>query len=178
MQWGAVRRPMLLPGACLVSGSSGTIEAPTVAARAVIRLSRARPNIGVPLMRWTSARGTIEGCATLARAAPPKLHTVRYYGEYSSVVRARRRAGAEAEDESSAVATVLPSTAERRRLRRAWAQMIRRIYEADPLTCRCGAQMRILALILDPRVVTKILRHIGEKATARERAPPSSALAS
>ena len=55
-------------------------------------------------------------------------------------------------------------------------------YEVDPLTCRCGAQMRILSFILDPRVVTKILRHIveriAEKGTARERAPPSSPLAS
>ena len=41
---------------------------------------------------------------------------------------------------------------------------IRRIYEVDPLTCSCGAQMRILAFILDPRVVTKILRHIAENA--------------
>ena len=53
--------------------------------------------------------------------------------------------------------------------------MIRRIYEVDPLTCSCGAQMRILSFILDPRVVTKILRHIAEKATDRERAPPASA---
>ena len=74
---------------------------------------------------------------------------------------------------------LLPSAAERRRLRRAWAQMIRRIYEVDPLTCRCGAQMRILSFILDPRVVTKILRHIAdEKASSRERARPASALAS
>ena len=108
----------------------------------------------------------------------PKLHTVRYYGEYSSVARARRRAEkAEAEEEESS-ATVLPSAAERRRLRRAWAQMIRRIYEVDPLTCRCGAKMRILAFILDPRVVIKILRHIADHGTSRERAPPSSALAS
>ncbi len=108
----------------------------------------------------------------------PKLHTVRYYGEYSSVARARRRAGAVSEEESSADPTVLPSTAERRRLRRAWAQMIRRIYEVDPLTCSCGAQMRILSFILDPQVVTKILRHIAARDNARERAPPSSALAS
>lgn len=104
----------------------------------------------------------------------PKLHTVRYYGEYSSVARARRRAGDVGRSDSSSVE--LPTTAERRRLRRAWAQMIRRIYEVDPLTCRCGAQMRILSLLLDPRVVTTILRHVAEKATARERAPPSSAL--
>jgi len=109
----------------------------------------------------------------------PRLHTVRYYGEYSSVARARRRGEkAEAQEKASGAATVLPSAAERRRLRRAWAQMIRRILEADPLTCRCGAQMRILSFILDPRAVTKILRHIAEKATARERAPPASVLAS
>ena len=56
--------------------------------------------------------------------------------------------------------------------------MIRRIYEVDPLTCSCGAQMRILSFILDPQVVTKILRHIAARDNARERAPPSSALAS
>jgi hypothetical protein len=77
-----------------------------------------------------------------------------------------------------ALLTVLSITAERRRLRRAWAQMIRRVYEADPLTCRCGAQMRIVAFILDPQVITKILRHITSSAKARERAPPAPALAS
>ena len=108
----------------------------------------------------------------------PKLHTVRYYGEYSSAARARRRTGAVSEEESGADPTILPSTAERRRLRRAWAQMIRRIYEVDPLTCSCGARMRIISFILDPQAVTKILRHIAEKAKARERAPPASVLAS
>jgi hypothetical protein len=56
--------------------------------------------------------------------------------------------------------------------------MIRRVYEADPLTCRCGAQMRIVAFILDPQVVTKILRHIASSQKARERAPPAPAVAS
>ena len=36
----------------------------------------------------------------------------------------------------------------------------------------------IVAFILDPQVVTKILRHIASSDTARERAPPTSALAS
>ena len=68
----------------------------------------------------------------------PRLHTVRYYGAYSSVARARRRAEKpEAEEEASST-TGLPSAAERRRLRRAWAQMIRRIYEVDPLTADAG----------------------------------------
>jgi hypothetical protein len=53
----------------------------------------------------------------------PKLHTVRYYGKYSNVARARRRAEkAQAQEKADAAATVLPFTAERRRLRQAWAQ--------------------------------------------------------
>ena len=110
----------------------------------------------------------------------PKLHTVRYYGEYSSVARARRQDTTEGdvEEGTSSAMMALPSAAERRRVRRAWARMIRRIYEVDPLTCRCGGQMRVLSFILDPRVVTKILCHIAARDNARERAPPSPALAS
>ncbi len=103
---------------------------------------------------------------------------MRYYGEYSSVARALSRAEKAEPQEEKSSATVLPCAAERRRLRRAWAQMIRRTYEVDPLTCRCGARMRIISFILDPQAVTKILCHIGEKAKARERAPPASVIAS
>ena len=120
--------------------------------------------------RFGGSQATFDAMDFLARLLMhiphPKLHTVRYYGEYSSVVRARRRTLDGVQTASPASAD-LPSTAERRRLRRAWAQMIRRIYEVDPLTCRCGAQMRIVSFILDPRVVTKILQHIAEKGAAR-----------
>ena len=89
-----------------------------------------------------------------------------------SVARARRLAEKpEAEEEASSATVILPA-AERRRLRRAWAQMIRRIHEVDPLTCTCGAKMRILAFILDPQVVTKILRHVAARDTAILPADP------
>jgi hypothetical protein len=132
--------------------------------------------------RFGASQATFAAMDFLARLLmhipQPKLHTVRYYGEYSSVARARRRAEkAELEEEESSP-SVLPCATERRRLRRAWAQMILRIYEVDPLSCRCGKKMRILAFILDPKVVTKILRHIEERDTARERAPPCSTAAS
>jgi hypothetical protein len=107
----------------------------------------------------------------------PRLHTVRYYGEYSSVARARRRDEVEgfettgsqdaAVDESDTL-----SPAERRRLRRSWAELIRRIYEVDPLTCQCGSRMRILAFILDPQDITRILRHIDTVGSGHQRAPP------
>ena len=43
----------------------------------------------------------------------------------------------------------------------AWARLIAKIYEVDPLRCRkCGSQMRVLALITDPEGVRKILKHL------------------
>jgi len=45
--------------------------------------------------------------------------------------------------------------------RSAWAPLIKRVYEVDPLTCsRCGQSMRVLAVIADPPQVLKILRHL------------------
>ena len=42
--------------------------------------------------------------------------------------------------------------------------LIRLIYEVDPLTCpRCGGEMRVIALIQEPAVIDKILRHLREK---------------
>ncbi len=37
----------------------------------------------------------------------------------------------------------------------------RRVYEVDPLVCtRCGGEMRVISVILDPKVIRKILDHI------------------
>ena len=64
------------------------------------------------------------------------------------------------------------SRAERRRLRRQWAELIRRIYESDPLLCTCGAQMRVLSFITEPPVVRKILEHLKRIERDPARAPP------
>ncbi len=43
----------------------------------------------------------------------------------------------------------------------AWARLIKKVYEADPLTCsRCGEPMRVLAVITEPTQILKILRHL------------------
>jgi hypothetical protein len=43
----------------------------------------------------------------------------------------------------------------------AWARLIKKIYEVDPLSCpRCGKPMKVLAVITDPTQVFKILRHL------------------
>ena len=51
--------------------------------------------------------------------------------------------------------------------------MIRRIYEVDPLRCRCGEKMRILSFILDPGVINKLLQHV-EREYASPRASPAA----
>ncbi len=44
----------------------------------------------------------------------------------------------------------------------AWARLIRKVYEADPLECpKCKGPMRVIALIEDPAVVRRILQHLG-----------------
>ncbi len=51
-----------------------------------------------------------------------------------------------------------------------WAELLRQIFEVDPLTCpTCGAAMRIVAFITVPAVIDRILTHL------RTRSPPGRA---
>ena len=43
-----------------------------------------------------------------------------------------------------------------------WRELIKKVWEADPLLCpRCSREMRIVALIDERAVVERILRHLG-----------------
>ena len=51
-----------------------------------------------------------------------------------------------------------------------WAQRLRRVFDIDISRCpRCGAALRALAVITDPRVIAAILAHLETRAA---RAPP------
>ena len=48
------------------------------------------------------------------------------------------------------------------RAKAAWARLIRKVYEADPLECpKCKGPMRVIALIEDAGVIRRILEHLG-----------------
>ncbi len=48
--------------------------------------------------------------------------------------------------------------------RRRWAELIRLIYEVDPLACpRCGGTMRVIALIQQPKVIDRFLKHLRQR---------------
>ncbi len=106
----------------------------------------------------------------------PRLHLIRYVGHYANAARANRRkrveGAMEPEGSGSARREAIPGSADRRRLRRGWAQLIRRVYGVDPLLCPCGETMRILSFLTDPPVVRKILRHLASQSAERPRGPP------
>jgi Putative transposase len=98
---------------------------------------------------------------------------VRYCGWYSSRSRGARAAKIAAPATiSSGLTEVLSEVASRTKA--AWARLIRKVYEADPLQCvKCKGPMRVIALIEDPVVVRAILMHLGLwQPKAVERAPP------
>jgi hypothetical protein len=62
-----------------------------------------------------------------------------------------------------------------------WADLMRRTFGIDVLACpRCGGRLRLIALMDNPRVVERILRHLGLPTDRPEprpaRSPPQALL--
>jgi hypothetical protein len=117
--------------------------------RASYRGRRAHPMTGVQSV-------TLDPLEMLARLCqhipPPGFHLTRLYGAYANRTRGarvRRAAGPGQPSVPGASASQSPTPLQRQR-RREWAQLIARVFEVDPLRCRCGATMRIVAFSLDP----------------------------
>src|ERR1035437_4625530 len=123
----------------------------------------------------------------LAHVPDPRRHLVHYYGAYSNVVRGKLKARGLAQkseplasgpgEDAPPPACTSPSLAA---LRRGWAQLLRRVYEVDPLVCpRCRGVMRVVSFITEGRVIRRILDHLGASArrATQERAPPPAAAA-
>jgi hypothetical protein len=110
----------------------------------------------------------------LVQIPDPRRHSVRYYGAYSNRARGQRRKAEgrlEGNGSGEAGEPVL-SSPERAALRRRWANLIRRVYEVDPLVCpRCGAEMRVIGFITEPSLLKRILDHIRKRDRV-SRPPP------
>ena len=90
-------------------------------------------------------------------------YLVRYSGWYSNVKRGKRQK-TQAEDRLSGSTGVIEECSEvsNGAAKRAWARLIKQVYEVDPLVClRCGSAMRVIAFIEQPAVIEKILSHLG-----------------
>ncbi len=112
----------------------------------------------------------------LLRHVPDRYeHLVRYVGWYSNRARGERAKARKDQDAPTTCAAPIEPVSEfAARAKSAWARLIGKVYEADPLECpKCHGPMRVIALIDDPPVVRRILEHLGRWAPeAMERSPP------
>jgi hypothetical protein len=104
--------------------------------------------------------------AAITQHIPDKsFQLVRYYGWYSNKMRGQRdkRTAEEAKAAGNAVSVINVSEHKSRRIPSPkWRELIKKVWEADPLICpRCSKEMRIVALIDDRTVIERILRHLG-----------------
>jgi hypothetical protein len=76
---------------------------------------------------------------------------IRYYGLYASAHRGKKRLSGESQTSLQIMQAEVPG-----RPRKGWAEMIRKVYEVDPLICpKCQGQMKIIAFVTDFTVVDR-----------------------
>ena len=104
---------------------------------------------------------------------------MRYFGAYSSKARDYRNKrnlilqSFSTNQTSPAKDEFKLSPTKRAALRKSWAQLIKRVYQAEPLRCDCGGSLRVIAFITEHKVIRKILEHL-EKRKPDSRAPPKT----
>ena len=95
---------------------------------------------------------------------------VRYYGYYSNVSRGKRKK----ENRDNAIPNIIEDSNISPAQRKAWARLIQKIYETDPLCCpKCCGTMKIIAWIEQPEIIQKILKHVGLW-EVKSRPPPKT----
>ena len=103
--------------------------------------------------------------ARITQHIPDKsFQLVRYYGWYSNKMRGQRLKQADAEPVDVPEGDVIDVSAfkPRRIPSKKWRELIKKVWEADPLLCpQCHKEMKIIALIDEASVVERILRHLG-----------------
>jgi hypothetical protein len=110
----------------------------------------------------------LEFIARLTSHIPDKGQvTVRYYGLYANAHRGKVKKASLGFFSLRMVEEELrPIPA------KGWAEMIRKVYEVDPLICpQCGGMMRIIAFLTDFSVVDRIINHL-KLTFASDKPPP------
>jgi hypothetical protein len=97
--------------------------------------------------------------------------TVRYYGLYANAHRGKARKTGQA-----AIPFLIMEEELRPIPSKGWAEMIRKVYEVDPMVCpQCGATMKVIAFLTYYSVVDKIINHLKLTFVAEKPPPPQFA---
>lgn len=99
---------------------------------------------------------------------PPQVHLGRFHGVFAPNAKHRAQVvpggTGEPTGQEPAPAKTEPARPTRRdgTSRIDWASLLRRVFKVDVLACaRCNGRMRVIALIEEPPVIEKTLRHLG-----------------
>ena len=118
----------------------------------------------------------------VAHIPDPGQHTRRSYGAYSNRSRVTVPVTQDFSGSAAHSSTDDDDSEFTRETRRSWARLLRKIFEVDPMLCSCGAEMKTISIITEPRVVDRILRHLQSGSCRardpfRSRPPPQPAAA-
>jgi hypothetical protein len=116
--------------------------------------------------------------ARLAALIPrPRVNLTRFHGVFApnSKYRARvtpaKRGKGSTVSHTDKVSDETPTPAERR-ASMTWAQRLKRVFNIDIAICQaCGGQVRVIACIEDPVVISKILTYLADKALSAKPVP-------
>ncbi len=108
-----------------------------------------------------------------ASVPPPRLHTVRYSGVLAPASKLRSRivpqpVVAPANDTTEASN---PPPKRCGSHYRPWAELLKRTFDIDVRCPRCGARMKLVAIVTDPGSIKRVLRHLGEPTDPPAREP-------
>jgi hypothetical protein len=109
----------------------------------------------------------------LAALVPrPRLHLIRFHGVLAPHAKLRAQIVPSAPDAHQACDHHAQSPPASAPARMSWACLLKRVFDIDMERCpNCGGHLKIIAAIVDPALITKILTHLHLPA----RAPPRSA---
>ena len=104
----------------------------------------------------------------------PKAHLVRYHGVFAPnarqradiVARPKVAVKVSANDEGESNVGVAPIS---------WMARLKRVFAIDLQHCpHCGGELRVIAVITEPGVISRILQHMELDGSEQPRAPPLS----
>ncbi len=116
----------------------------------------------------------LEFMQRLAALVPrPRLNLIRFHGVLAPNAKLRAEITPGGLINVSETADELDNPPQHARsARMSWAQLLKRVFDIDIEHCpHCGGTMKIIAAILEPAVITKILDHLGLPTRAPPRAP-------
>ena len=104
-----------------------------------------------------------------------RLHLIRFHAVLAPNAKLRALvvpAGAQEATGESELAATEPGCSHRQPARISWARLLTRVFEIDLAHCpNCGGTLKIIAAIVEPPVIERILTHLGLQARAPPRAP-------